>query len=571
MDGGGGTTAQQGGSTKTKTKKQCSSVYRGVRQRPWGRYEKTSFFSLFFGDIFLFFEGAKFLYQTHHKNNSFFLLNNDALINKQTTNSWAAEIRDPNRGARLWLGTFDTAEEAARAYDAAARHIRGPGARTNFQLAPGEEPAPFVLPDPPAGRGGGGGVSGGGGRGGAGRSGGGSGRGPHASKKNKSKDDGKGDEKNGFQGSEPSKFPSAAGLSSFTSLGLPTRGFNGLTPENDLSALVNANLALAQQNLEMSGRHTGSPDYNGIRLSSGYSPTIAGSSSLPGGRLGSLPSPSELLAGSHLKYSPHQSNLGNNRESNGGDNDGKNNNSKDNSNMPAMYGNAGGKRDRGPSSAFFGTSFGVAGSFGSIFPHDMLGTSPSDRSGNKNSTKVDYYDDLNAGTSPSSRGNSAHKGDRYNNNGNNSGGGRGRGFGRGSGGRGGDRNNQTDDENTQNGGNAFKVGSIGYMRDLDDALPLVGSLELGSPDLGNYVEIGRSNDTKNNTNNNSKASLRGTKSKSNASPTKKSGGSSGRSSGNSNEETKSGGRSTRGTTRSSQDPGSDTFDALSALIDQKRK
>ena len=74
------------------------------------------------------------------------------------------------------------------------------------------------------------------------------------------------------------------------------------------------------------------------------------------------------------------------------------------------------------------------------------------------------------------------------------GGDRGRGFGRGSGGRGGDRNNQTDDENTQNGGNAFKVGSIGYMRDLDDALPLVGSLELGSPDLGNYVEIGRSND-----------------------------------------------------------------------------
>jgi len=518
LDGGGGNTAQQGGSTKTKTKKQCSSVYRGVRQRPWG--------------------------------------------------SWAAEIRDPNRGARLWLGTFDTAEEAARAYDAAARHIRGPGARTNFQLAPGEEPAPFVLPDPPAGRGG---VSGGGGGGGAGRSGGGSGRGPHASKKNKSKDDGKGDEKNGFHGSEPSKFPSAAGLSSFTSLGLPTRGFNGLTPENDLSALVNANLALAQQNLEMSGRHTGSPDYNGIRLSSGYSPTIAGSSSLPGGRLGSLPSPSELLAGSHLKYSSHQSNLGNNRESNGGDNDGKNNNSKDNSNMPAMYGNAGGKRDRGPSSAFFGTSFGVAGSFGSIFPHDMLGTSPSDRSGNKNSTKVDYYDDLNAGTSPSSRGNSTHKSDRYNNNGNNSGGGRGRGFGRGSGGRGGDRNNQTDDENTQNGGNAFKVGSIGYMGDLDDALPLVGSLELGSPDLGNYVEIGRSNDTKNNTNNNSKASLRGTKSKSNASPTKKSGGSSGRSSGNSNEETKSGGRSTRGTTRSSQDPGSDTFDALSALIDQKRK
>lgn len=63
-------------------------------------------------------------------------------VRQRTWGKWVAEIREPNHGSRVWVGTFDTSYDAAVAYDAVARRLYGADAKLNLPHLYEEKPQP---------------------------------------------------------------------------------------------------------------------------------------------------------------------------------------------------------------------------------------------------------------------------------------------------------------------------------------------------------------------------------------------------------------------------------------------
>lgn len=67
-------------------------------------------------------------------------------VRQRPSGRWVAEIKNTTHKIRMWLGTFETAEEAARAYDEAACLLHGSNTRTNFVTqAPSDSPLAYRI------------------------------------------------------------------------------------------------------------------------------------------------------------------------------------------------------------------------------------------------------------------------------------------------------------------------------------------------------------------------------------------------------------------------------------------